>query len=154
MQGADDKRETDEGERDENADLRVSGLDAQRVEKLPQPAVACVKRGQRDAGHRSRQGKGQINQRIENPPARKPVAREDPGHDKAEDGIGRRREERDAEGDLVGRHHLASGHGGPKFLPPHAGGTDEDRGQRNEHEQREVSHGDAHGQTKARQDAP
>ncbi len=49
--------------------------------------VFRVEPGQGDAGHRRRQGKGEIDQGIDHPLARNSVAHQHPGNQQAEDAV-------------------------------------------------------------------
>ena len=69
------------------------------AQKLPDPAVRRVDRGQRDAGDRGRQRERQIDEGVEQLPAGEAVAHQHPGDDQAEDGVDRGGEERGAEAD-------------------------------------------------------
>ena len=81
---------------------RVGDLDAERSEELADPAVRRVERGERDAGDRGRQGEGQIDEGIDQPPAGKAIADQHPGDDQAEDGVDGGGGERNAEAHLEG----------------------------------------------------
>ena len=67
-----------------SAIVMPSGVNAtlmpQRLERRAEPPVRRIERGQRDAGHRRRQRERQIDQRVDDPAARKLVADEHPGH--------------------------------------------------------------------------
>jgi hypothetical protein len=66
-----------------------------------QPVV--VQRGQGDAGDRGRQSERQVDQRIDETPAWKPVAHEDPRDEDTEDGVDESGEERGSEADAERR---------------------------------------------------
>ena len=55
----------------DHAERRVGHLDAERLSRGPIQPFGGVERGERDAGHRRRQGERQIDQRIDQPPAGK-----------------------------------------------------------------------------------
>ena len=62
-----------------------------------QPAVRRIERGQRDAGHRRRQRERQIDQGVNDARPGKLVADEHPRHQRAEDAVHARGDERRAE---------------------------------------------------------
>ena len=73
------------------------GLDAVRLEVLPEPAGRRVEARQRDAGDGGRQRERQIDHRIDEPPAGKAVAHQHPRDDEAEDAVDERGDERSAD---------------------------------------------------------
>ena len=71
LQGADHERQADEDEREVITPSRVKAtLHAVGLEQPAHPAVRRIDRRQRDAGDRRRQRKRQIDQRIDESPAR------------------------------------------------------------------------------------
>jgi hypothetical protein len=68
---------------------RVGDLETERLKIPPEPAVAGIQRGQRDAGHRRRQRERQIDQRIDKALAGERIAHQHPGDDQAEKGVDR-----------------------------------------------------------------
>ena len=88
---ADDERQADEGERHDHAQRRERDLDPERIEKLPDPAVGRVDRGQRDAGHRGRQRERQVDDGVEQALEREIVAHQHPGDERAHDQVERSR---------------------------------------------------------------
>ncbi len=87
LDGADNKRQADERERDKNAELRVGNLDAERREPSANPAVRRVKRRQGDARDGGRQRKRQVHQRVHDSFSKKIVTHEHPRDDEAENGV-------------------------------------------------------------------
>ena len=103
LHGADDERQADERERDENAELRVGNLDAQRREPCANPAVRRIQRRQRDARDGGRQRERQIHQRVHNLFSEKIVAHQNPRDDESENRIDERGEKRRAETQTIRR---------------------------------------------------
>ena len=74
------KRQADEDQRNHNAVAVKGQRDALGLQPLPDPPIAGQQRGQRNARHRSGQGKRQVHQRIHNFLAGERVAHQDPRH--------------------------------------------------------------------------
>ena len=91
------------------ATLRPSG-----ASEAADPAVRGVERGQRDAGHRSRQREGQIDRCVEKLAAGETIARQHPGDEQAEDGIDQGGREGQPEADLQGREDARLGERAPE----------------------------------------
>ena len=81
LHGAHDEGQADEGERDDDADRRVADLEAEEIhQRLPEPAVRRIDRGERDAGHGGGQREGQVDHGIDQPAAREAIAHQHPGN--------------------------------------------------------------------------
>ena len=105
LQRPDHERQPDEHERDRDAQRRERHLDAVSLQRGTQPPVRRVERRQRDTGDRGRQRERQIDQRIDDAPARKPVSRQHPGDDQPKHRVHHRRRERGADAELVRGDH-------------------------------------------------
>jgi hypothetical protein len=68
------------------AEARERDLDPERREEPTEPAALDEERGQRDAGDRGRERERQVDEGVEEPPAREPVAHEHPGDDEPKTG--------------------------------------------------------------------
>jgi hypothetical protein len=152
LQRAHHKRQANEGAGDDDADRRVGDLDAQRFQNAADPAVAGVQRGERDAGHRRRQGERQVDDGVEQAPAGKAVAHQHPGHQRAEEQVDAGAGERGAEAQFERRAHPRCGDDRPEAVPSQAGGLDEQARQRDQHQQAEVAQREAQRQSEAGQD--
>eukprot|EP01022_Parablepharisma_sp_SALTPOND_P004178 TRINITY_DN1187_c2_g1_i1.p1 TRINITY_DN1187_c2_g1~~TRINITY_DN1187_c2_g1_i1.p1 ORF type:complete len:554 (-),score=206.99 TRINITY_DN1187_c2_g1_i1:2173-3834(-) len=143
LHGTHHEGQADEGQRHQHAQGREGDLDAQGREQLAQPAVLRIQRGQRDAGHRRGQSKRQVHQGIDDALAGEAVAHQHPGHDAAEDDIEEGADQRGTEAEPVGGHHARRGHRLHEALPGQGEGLEEDRRQRDQHDQRQVENGEA-----------
>ena len=150
LHGAHHEWQADKGERHHHAQRGVADLEGQI---LTNPAIGGVQGGQCNARYRRRQGKGQINHGIYQAAGRKVVTHQHPGHQQPEPGIEQRRNQRSAQGELVRRHDLRIGCNGPKARPPQLRRGNEYRSQRNQHDQRQVQHGNAQRKRKTGQHA-
>ena len=119
---------------------------------MPDPALLRVDRGERDARDGGRQGERQIDEGVDEPAARELVAHEDPGEQDAEDHVDQRAHERRAEAQAVRGEHARTRHRGPELRPAHRGALEDHGGEREEHDQRQVQHGEAHGEPEPRED--
>ena len=90
---AHDEGQSDENQRNYDADGGKGDLHAKQFEELADPAVRRVKRGERDAGDGGGEREGKVYHRVQNALAGKIIAHQHPGDDDAEDDIdaGRRR---------------------------------------------------------------
>ena len=84
LHGAHDKRQADERQRDQNTQRRERDLDPHFGERLSQPAIGGINGGERDTCDRSGQRKWQIDQRIDDALAGKPVAHQHPRDQQSE----------------------------------------------------------------------
>ena len=88
----------DEDHRDEDADRRERDLDAEFGQRRAEPALLREQLRQRDAGDRGRQRKGNIDDGVEQPPARKAITHQRPdddgSHHQIDAGRGKRKPER------------------------------------------------------------
>ena len=91
LNGPHHEGKADEGHGHHDAERGEGDLDAERLQEAADPAVGRIDGGQGDAGHGGRQGKGEIDQRIDEPPAGKAVTDQHPGHQHAEDDVDDRR---------------------------------------------------------------
>ena len=92
---AHDERQADEDQRDDDAERRVGDLEPEPARgSAPSSRCRRIERGQRDAGDRGRQREGQVDQRVEQPPAGEAVAHQHPGDEQAEDAVDQRGERR------------------------------------------------------------
>ena len=101
LHGAHDERQSDERQRDDDSQPRESNVNSERRERATEAAVRRVDRRQRDAGDRGRQGERQVDERVEEPLARKLVAHQDPSDERPEHEVNRSRDERRAEAEAV-----------------------------------------------------
>ncbi len=124
LDGAHDEGQADEDHGDDDADGGVG--DAERNE-LPDDAVGRIDRGQRDAGHCRGQGEGQIDHRIENAPAGKAVAHQNPGDQGAENDIDAGGDQRRDEADPQGAKHPRIGCGFPEPIKAEPGTANAER---------------------------
>src|SRR5215212_8103389 len=103
LDGPYDEGQADEDERDQDAEGREGDAEVEARQGPPDPARRRVQRGQGDAGDRGRQSERQVDQRIDETPAWKPVAHEDPRDEDTEDGVDESGEERGSEADAERR---------------------------------------------------
>ncbi len=85
---AHDKGEADRDQCDNNAERRISHLNAERGEVLADETLRRIDGCQRDAGHGGRHGEGQVDQRIEDATTIEVIADQNPGGQRAENRIG------------------------------------------------------------------
>ncbi len=154
MQRAHHKRQSDEGAGDDDAERRVGDLDAKGLEKAADPAVAGVERGQRDAGHRRRQSKGQVDDGVEQALAGKFIAHKHPGDQRPEDGVDACACECSAETELKRRPHSWRPDHRPEAVPTQSRRLGKDANQGNQDEQAQVENREPERQAKARQGRP
>ena len=148
---ADDKRQSDERERDKNAQARVGDFDSKRREPPAHPAVFRIDRRERNARHRRRQRERQIHQRVHETPAPELIAHQHPRDEQAEDQIRQRGEKRDAKAQAERRQRGRRGDRVPELRPRERRRLAERRRQRNEHDQPQIKQGVAERQFEARQ---
>ena len=154
LHGADDERETDEDECHRYAEPGIRDFDPQRVEVLPDPAVGCIQRRERDAGDGGRQSEWKVHSGIDQPPARKPVAHQDPGYQETEHGVDHRRNKRCAERHPIGGQYARGRNGRPEGGPREIGRAGKHGGERNQHHQAQVGAGDPEGHAEPGQHTP
>ncbi len=138
----DRERQRDEDQREHDADLGVGDVDAER-------AVDPVQRQQRQPGHDRRERERQVDQDIDDRTARKRVAYEHPGDQRAHHGIDRDRRRRDLERQPQRRDRLGRRDGGPELRPTAADGLPRDCRQWDQHDKAQVDDGDAEAQRRA-----
>ena len=155
LHGAHDERQADEGERHDHAERRVGDLDPERLEPAADPAVVGVDRGERDAGDRGGQRERQVDQRVDQPPAREPVALQHPGHAGGRRQVDRGRGDRRPEAQAVTRRACAAPRPSPRTRPAEQlRGLQEHRGQRDQDHEPQVEEREAERQAEARQTLP
>ncbi|CAI8721855.1 protein of unknown function [Methylococcus capsulatus] len=145
--------QADEGQGDRDAQRGEGDLESGLGRELPDPALAGIQRGKRDAGDGGGQGEGQVDEGVGQLASGELVAHQHPGHQQAHDGVDRRGGERGAEGQLVGRQYARGGDGFEEAAPAEGGALEEGRRQRDQHDQAEIEQGEAQRQRKAGQDA-
>ena len=136
---AHDERQADEDQRDKDAERREGDPDAERRQQAADPAGFGVERRQRDAGDRGRQRKRNVDDGIKQAAARKAVAHQRPDDDRAEHQIGRRRRERQSERKREGVQRAAAGDDGDELVEAELGGLEEQRRERDQHDQRQAT---------------
>ena len=133
---ADDERQRHEQQRQQHRELRVGDVDAER-------AGRAVERQQREPGDDRRQRERQVDQRVDEALAAEPVAHQDPGDQRAREGVddggGERHEQREAQrGD-----RLAAADRAPERIEAAVGRADDHGGQRQQDDQAEPERRDA-----------
>jgi hypothetical protein len=141
LDAAHNERQTDKHERDEDADGREGHADSDLDEPSADPAVLGIETGEGDAGHRRGQRERQIDERVHQPLARKAVAHQNPGDHQPEGHIHRRRGERCAEAQLVGRDHARRADRFPEVRPTGGRRFQEHGAQGHQHDQAQVEDG-------------
>src|SRR5205814_1030298 len=116
LEGAHDEGEADEHEHEDDREARVGGLDAERDEETPEPSRLDVEARVDEPGDRRRQRERQVDERVDHALHRELVADEDPGDEKTDDDVDRRRDERGADGELIGRDGAIGRDGGPEAV--------------------------------------
>ena len=132
------ERQADKNQCDHDASRCERELDPQRLQVLPDPAIAGQQRRQRNAGDGGRQRKRQINQRINKLLAGKFVAHQHPGQQQTKHQVHQRSDQRRAKGELVRRQHARRCDGHPELVKRHCKRLEEQRRYRNQHDQGEV----------------
>ncbi len=135
------ERQADEDQGHQNAERGERNLHAGEREQPAEPAILGEQGRERNARDRRRQRKRNIDDRIEQPPPRKLVAHQRPGHDRAEDKIDRRRRERKAEAQFQRIQGAAARHDRPELRETQRRRLEKKPAERNENDQREPRQG-------------
>ena len=91
---AHDERDAGKNHGDDNARRFIGDGDAERRQRLPEPAVSGKKGGKGDARDGGRQGEGQIDQGVNEDAAGEAVAAQHPGEEQTEKRVKKRRPRR------------------------------------------------------------
>ena len=105
-------------------------------------AAGAVEREQGQPGHDGRQREGEIDDGAHDRLAPEVVTNEHPCDGEPGDGVDEGDDQRGTEGELERRHRLGLGDGRPEAAPAPAEGVREQRGDREEDQQREVGDGE------------
>ena len=145
------ERNADEDHRHKNADRRERHLDAEFGKRRAEPAVLREQRGQRDAGDRGRQRKGNIDDGVEQPAAREAIAHQRPDDDRSHHEIDQRGGKGEAERNLQGMQGAAAGDDRPELIEAQLERLEEQARERDQDDDREPCQRQSHGETKPRQ---
>ena len=117
--------------------MKATGI-AERFEDPTDPPVARVHGRQRDAGHRRRECKRQIDERIDDAASRERIADQHPRDEHAEHHVQRCRRRRRADGQPVRRQRARGGDDVPELARRERRRLDEHAAERNQHQQAQV----------------
>lgn len=138
-----DEGQTDERERDEHPERPEGHLHAERREPVADPAVFGIDGCEGDAGNRSRQRKRQIDDRIDDPPARERISDQDPGDEHPEYKVDEGGQRGSAEREPIRRQYARRRDGRDEARAVEGRRLEKRRGERDQNHEAQVSHRDA-----------
>ncbi len=153
LHSAHDEGQAGERHRNHDADRRIGDADASLQKRAAEPAIGGEEGGQRDTGNGGRQGEGQVDDRVDEPPSGKGIADENPGERETEDEIEERGGQCGQHRDAIAGHRALGGDDVPVGFRPEARGLEDQRAQRQGDDEADIEERDAKGERQPGDDA-